>query len=258
MKKFWTFAILLPVLSLLVIPLQVMAATVRVVDDAELFTSSEVAELEEMADQIAQEYDTNILIVTTYERGYSDMYARDYIEDYGERYYPDGYIAYCIDMADRSYWVDGYGPDVLKIFSQSNTDAIADDAADYLSDYEFAGSAKAFLRGVDRRYAKATKKYGPFTNIIINRGAYIATSIIGGILAILVAFLMTTSKVRRHKDKTEKVRADEYSDPLQLERKNDQLIRTYQTRVPRPKNNGGGGFSGGGGSAGHVGSGGHF
>lgn len=256
MKKIWTYALSLMVLSLFVMPLPIHAATSHIVDDADLLTTEEEMELDKKANQIAQDYDINVLVLTTYEVGYSDMYARDYIEEYGEQHYPDGYIGYCIDMSDRSYWVDGYGPEVLGYFDQSDTDNISSATEDHLSDLEFGESVNVFLKRVDSHLAKETKKYGFFTNIILNKTAYIAVSVFGALAAILIAWLMTLSKVQQHKDKKINSKADEYSDPVHLEGKSDQLMHTYQTRTPIPKANSGG-YSGGGGG-GHVGSGGHF
>lgn len=82
-------------------------------------------------------------------------------------------------------------------------------------------------------------------------------SIFGIVFAVLIAAMMTYSKMHLHQDKKEKITADDYCDPVQLEAKDEQLIRTYQTRVPVPKADTSSSSSGGGGG-GHVGSGGHF
>lgn len=258
MKRFLIFIFSLIVFSLVVEPMPIQAASAHVFDDADLLTAEEEKAIDQKASQIAQDYDIDVLVLTTYEIGSSDVYARDFIESYGEQYHADGYIGYCIDMSDRSFWVDGYGENALKYFDQSDTDAISNDVEDYLADEEFGESASAFLNGVDHHLAKATKKYGFFTNIIINKTPYMIVSIFGVLFGILVAGMMTYSKMHLHQDKKIKRKADEYSDPVQLDEKNEQLIRTYQTRTPVPKaQNNGGGYSGGGGG-GHVGSGGHF
>ncbi len=238
-------------------PMPIQAATSHVIDDADLLTSEEERELDQIANQIAQDYDINVLMLTTYYVGDSDVYARDYIESYGEQNFADGYIGYCIDMSDRSYWVDGYGSETLKYFDQSDTDDISSDVEDDLADEEFGESMDTFLKRVDRHLAKATKKYGFFTNIILNKGLYIGMSIFGIVFAVLIAVMMTYSKMHLHQDKKEKIAADDYCDPVQLEAKDEQLIRTYQTRVPVPKADTSSSSSGGGGG-GHVGSGGHF
>lgn len=257
MKRFLTFIFSWMVFSLFLIPMPIQAATSHVIDDADLLTSEEEIELDQKASQIAQDYGINVLMLTTYYVGDSDVYARDYIESYGEQNFSEGYIGYCIDMSDRSYWVDGYGSETLKYFDQSDTDDISSDVEDDLADEEFGESMNTFLNQVDRHLAKATKKYGFFTNIILNKGGYMVMSIFGFVFAILIAAMMTYSKMHRHQDKKEKITADEYCDPVQLEGKNEQLIRTYQTRVPVPKADTSS-SSGGGGGGGHVGSGGHF
>ena len=257
MKRFLTLIFSMMLMVLFVGPMPIQAATSHVIDDADLLTSEEERELDQKANQIAQDYDINVLMLTTYYVGDSDVYARDYIESYGEQNFADGYIGYCIDMSDRSYWVDGYGPETLKYFDQSDTDDISSAVEDDLADEEFGESMDTFLNRVDHHLAKATKKYGFFTNIILNKGLYMGMSIFGIVFAVLIAAMMTYSKMHLHQDKKEKITADDYCDPVQLEAKDEQLIRTYQTRVPVPKADTSSSSSGGGGG-GHVGSGGHF
>ena len=259
MKRFWKYLTMICTM-MLIIQMPVYAASSHVDDQASLFTDQEIQELEAMASQISQDFDTNVFILTDYEPGFSNNYARDVIEEYGTQHYPDGYIGYMINMADRSYWVDAYGDRERSYFNQSKTDSIAESAYDDLADGEFGQSAKTFLKKVDKNFKIKTNAYGPLTKLIVNKAALIIGVGLSVVGALLVAGIMTMSRVGKHRDKKVSVRADAYQDGLNLVARDDRLIRTYQTRVRKPKpssGHGGGGFSGGG-SAGHTGSGGHF
>lgn len=261
MKKIWKLAALFLALVFAagLHPVALHAAGVRVVDDSDLFSDSEQAALEARAQAISDAYNTNVLIVTSDEYGFSDNYARDVIESYGSQNYPSGYIAYCIDMADRSYWVDAYGQRERDYFTQSKTDAIAEAAFDDLSDGDYAGSGFTFLDRVDKNFQVKTSKFGPLTKLVVYPARTIAAAGVSIAGALAIALGMTYAKVRKHADKNVRSEADEYQDALNLTHRSDRFIRTYQTRVRRPKqNSSGGGFGGGGGSAGHTGSGGHF
>lgn len=67
-------------LSIWIMPIftdiRVYAAEIVVMDDAGLFTESEIDKIEDKAAEISQKYDMNILIATTYEPGFSDNEAR--------------------------------------------------------------------------------------------------------------------------------------------------------------------------------------
>lgn len=260
MKQFWKYLMIICAMMLM-IQMPVHAASSHVDDKASLFTDQEIQELEEFAAQISQDFDTNVFILTDYEPGFSDNYARDVIEEYGTQHYPEGYIGYMINMADRSYWVDAYGDQERSYFSQSKTDSIAEAAYDDLADGEFGQSARTFLNKVDKTFKIKTNAYGPLTRLIVNKGILALGTGMSLVGALLIAGIMTMSRVGKHRDKKVSVRADAYQDGLNLVARDDRLIRAYQTRVRKPKptsgGHGGGGFSGGG-SVGHTGSGGHF
>lgn len=258
MKKFWTLAFVPVLLLLLFAPCKIAAAEVRVIDSFGLFTPSEQEALEEKAQRISDEYDTNIIILAADESGFSDNYARDLIEGYGEEAYPEGYIGYAINMADRSYWVDAFGDRLRGYFPQSKTDDIADEAYDRLSDGEYYGSADSFLNNIDKRLAIQTSKYGNLSKLWVYKGRTIFFGAGAVILALVAAGGWTLAKVHKHADKKTAQEAELYKNELRLSNRRDQFIRAYQTRIRKPESSSGGGHSSGGGSAGHTGSGGHF
>lgn len=235
------------------------AYSARVIDDAGLFSSEEIQALEKQAEEISEEYDTNVWVYTSTERGYSDNYAREMLETKGVEDYPAGYIAYGINMEDRSYWVDAYGDYERGIFSQSKTDSLAETARDYLVDGEYYRSAREVLDDIRIRFLVKTEPLGWLKKPFIYWKATLFA--LGGSLVIgLVASLIWTSmKAGHHKDKKLSLEAANYADGLQLTENRDQFVHMYETRVKIESDTSSSSSSvGGGGSAGHTGSGGHF
>lgn len=233
----------------------VQAADIVISDGVDLFTEQEEKELDAYAREISDQFDSNVIILTTNEYGFSDNYARDVIESQGVSRFPEGYIAFAVDMADRSYWVDVYGDRLRGMFSQSRTDDMADSAADHLRDGEYYEAAAGFLEDVDRRLQVETDPMGWLKKPFIyweKTALALGLSLVGGLAA---AFGMTALKLNKHKDKVLAYNASGYGSSLNLTHNHDRFVSHYQTRVHKPKSSGG---SGGGGSAGHTGSGGHF
>lgn len=236
-------------------PLQ--AAGAYVSDQAGLFDGDQEAALEQQAQQLSDAYDANVLIVTSNQSGFSDNYARDVIEQAGTERYPDGYIGICIDMNDRSYWVDVYGDRLRSIFTQSRTDDLGDALYEHLEDQDYAGGIAAVLDKAEKRLNLETGSMKFFRKAAVYPGRTLVIGIGTGVIAAVFALLLTYYRVTRHKDKGEAVQANDYSGGLLLRQRDILFSHHYQTRVPVPKSDSSGG-SHGGGSAGHTGSGGHF
>lgn len=238
---------------------RVYAAEYAVIDNYGLFTSDEIQRMEEMARKIADEYGINVLFVTDANYGFSDNYARDLIEDTGTGTFPDGYLAFCINMADRSYWVDAYGEDVRAIFTQDVTDSLSEDAYDRLTEGEYGQAAIDVLKNADRVIQVKTDPMGWLKKPLIywERTAIFSAIALAG--SLLGAWGLTYAKLRGHHDKNLAYDASGYGSELNLQLNRNQFVSHYQTRIRKPKQNtSSGGFSGGGGSSGHTGSGGHF
>lgn len=246
-------------LFLLVPSLSLMAKEPLVIDDADLFTAEEEAVLEEKCEQMSSDYNTTVWVYTSSVPQYSDNYARDMLESTGESEYPAGYLAYGINMSDRSYWVDAYGDTVRSIFTQSKQDRLSDAAADKLKEGNYFESAMTVLEKADKRFYLKTTSMGWLKKPFVEWKTSLLLIGLSLILALVIALIRTGVKVGRHKDKKLARKAAEYEDALNLKHKEDRFVRAYQTRVKVESDSPshGGGFSGGG-SAGHTGSGGHF
>ncbi|WP_283651194.1 TPM domain-containing protein [Ileibacterium valens] len=248
-------------LSIWIMPIftdiRVYAAEIVVMDDAGLFTESEIDKIEDKAAEISQKYDMNILIATTYEPGFSDNEARDFIESFGSSRYPEGYLAYAINMSDRSYWVEAYGDTYRSLITQDVADTLADKASDELYEGEFYGSAMAFLDRADRELAVSTDPMGWLKKPFIFWETSLIALFISLVGAAVVTVIMTLFKAKGHQDKQLAYDAAGYGDSLNLMINENRFISHYQTRIRKPKQSSSG-HSGGTGSSGHTGSGGHF
>lgn len=236
----------------------VKAAGYVVQDGAFLFTDEERQMLERKAQQISDEFDTGVLILTSLEVMTSDNYARDLIESAGESQFSDGYIGLAVNMADRSYWVDAYGDREREIFRQSQTDELAEEAAEKLADGDYYQAADGFLDAIEKRLIVKASPNGRWKKPFVYPGATFGMLAGSGIFALIFAFLWTAWRSAGHKDKQEAMQADAYRSDLQLMRRNARFSHHYQTRVKVANESSSGSHSGGGGSAGHTGSGGHF
>lgn len=254
-KKLFGLLLLLPVL----VPLPVWAAQKRVQDGAGLFSSSEIEKLNQKAEELSAQYDTEIFVLTGNQDGFSDNFARDVIEQYGTENYPDGYIGYMVNMADRSYWVDAYGSKEREIFTQNKTDDLSELAFASLQDGEYYDAAADVLQEIGNQFELAAPM-GWLKKPLLYPMKSLLFGGISTAAALAIAWVMTALKSARHKDKAVSHTAAEYGKDFALTAQHNQFVRHYQTQVPKPKpqQSSGGGFSGGGGSVGHTGSGGHF
>ena len=134
------FALLFAVILCVSFALPVSAANdTRLVDEAQLLTSSEAAEIESYLDEISERQKFDVVIHTTYDT--NGQYIRDYADDYfdyngygfGSKY--DGCIL-VIDMSGRDWWISGCGRGVENIDSET-IDMIGEEITPYLSSGDY-------------------------------------------------------------------------------------------------------------------------
>lgn len=244
----------------LLIPWMAFAADEsRVKDGLGYLTQSQINALAAKAEEISQKYDTDVFVLIDDQSGFSDNYARDSIEAYGTSTYPNGYVGFMVNMADRSYWVDAFGDPEVDIFDSRVIEKLTDMAYSNLRDGDYYGACMDVLNEIGNQFELA-QPMGWLKKPLLYPGKTLALVGGAGVIAAVAAWIMTASKQSHHKDKGVAVNANAYGSNFALTANNSQYIRSYQTRMPRPKvqsSGGGGGFSGGG-SAGHSGGGGHF
>ena len=215
-----------------------------VVDNADLLTQTEENELSEKLQDISDELQFDVVVVTTNSTGSKTAteYADDYFDynGYGRGSNNDGAL-FLVDMGDRKWAIStsGYG---IEAIVDSALDDMEEEIVPYLKSGDYDG---AFNEFADLTYdivndAKNGKLYSNSTTSTtknhkdIGTNLIVAFSIGAGIS--LISILVYRSKLNPVKFQKE---AKEYIVPgsFNLRRSDDVFLYFNITKVPIPKNN---------------------
>ena len=215
-----------------------------VVDNADLLTQTEENELSEKLQDISNELQFDVVVVTTNSTGSKTAteYADDYFDynGYGRGSNNDGAL-FLVDMGDRKWAIStsGYG---IEAIVDSALDDMEEEIVPYLKSGDYDG---AFNEFADLTYdivndAKNGKSYSNSTTSTTKNHKNIGTNLIvafsigAGISLIII--LVYRSKLKPVKFQKE---AKEYIVPgsFNLRRSDDVFLYFNITKVPIPKNN---------------------
>jgi len=215
-----------------------------VVDNADLLTQTEENELSEKLQDISDELQFDVVVVTTNSTGSKTAteYADDYFDynGYGRGSNNDGAL-FLVDMGDRKWAIStsGYG---IEAIVDSALDDMEKEIVPYLKSGDYDG---AFNEFADLTYdivndAKNGKSYSNSTTSTTKNHKNIGTNLIvafsigAGISLIII--LVYRSKLKPVKFQKE---AKEYIVPgsFNLRRSDDVFLYFNITKVPIPKNN---------------------
>ena len=215
-----------------------------VVDNADLLTQTEENELSEKLQDISDELQFDVVVVTTNSIGSKTVteYADDYFDynGYGRGSNNDGAL-FLVDMGDRKWAIStsGYG---IEAIVDSALDDMEEEIVPYLKSGDYDG---AFNEFADLTYdivndAKNGKSYSNSTTSTTKNHKNIGTNLIvafsigAGISLIII--LVYRSKLKPVKFQKE---AKEYIVPgsFNLRRSDDVFLYFNITKVPIPKNN---------------------
>ena len=215
-----------------------------VVDNADLLTQTEENELSKKLQDISDELQFDVVVVTTNSTGSKTAteYADDYFDynGYGRGSNNDGAL-FLVDMGDRKWAIStsGYG---IEAIVDSALDDMEEEIVPYLKSGDYDG---AFNEFADLTYdivndAKNGKSYSNSTSSPsenhknIGTNLIVAFSIGAGISLIII--LVYRSKLKPVKCQKE---AKEYIVPgsFNLRRSDDVFLYFNITKVPIPKNN---------------------
>lgn len=215
-----------------------------VVDNADLLTQTEENELSEKLQDISDELQFDVVVVTTNSTGSKTAteYADDYFDynGYGRGSNNDGAL-FLVDMGDRKWAIStsGYG---IEAIVDSALDDMEEEIVPYLKSGDYDG---AFNEFADLTYdivndAKNGKSYSNSTTSTTKNHKNIGTNLIvafsigAGISLIII--LVYRSKLKPIKFQKE---AKEYIVPgsFNLRRSDDVFLYFNITKVPIPKNN---------------------
>ena len=215
-----------------------------VVDNADLLTQTEENELSEKLQDISDELQFDVVVVTTNSIGSKTAteYADDYFDynGYGRGSNNDGAL-FLVDMGDRKWAIStsGYG---IEAIVDSALDDMEEEIVPYLKSGDYDG---AFNEFADLTYdivndAKNGKSYSNSTTSTTKNHKNIGTNLIVafsiGAGISLISILVYRSKLKPVKFQKE---AKEYIVPgsFNLRRSDDVFLYFNITKVPIPKNN---------------------
>lgn len=237
------FSILLVLTLCAVLTFSVSAAQMpRLVDAANLLSADQEADLLQRLDQVSQELQVDVVIVTMETTGgYSaDSVIEAFYDEYGYGYGStrDG-VVLMLAMAERDWRIlsNGFAADAI---SPGDIDSIGEHIVSELSDGEYY---EAFMEYVSLcKYEIEGERYGfPF-----NFGLSLLVSLGIGIVASLIATGIMRSKLKSVRSQTG---AREYTVPgsMQLTRSGDLFLYHTISRRHKPQQTSSGSRGGGGG-----------
>lgn len=146
MRKFAIFTVISLLFTLFMLPVSADDLP-RVIDEADLLTASEEADLQDKIDALIDEHAFDFVIVYVDDIGASTprAYADDYFDynGYGCGSGRDG-ILLLVSMAERDWYISTSGSGIA-CFSDTTLDSIADDFVPYLSNGDYYDAACEFL-----------------------------------------------------------------------------------------------------------------
>lgn len=217
----------------------------RVVDEADLFSADEETSLEAKIQEIAEEYQFDVVIVTENELGgKSPMeFADDFFDYNGYGYGParDG-ILFLISMEDRDWWIStrGYG---LTAFTDYGLNYIGDAVVSDLSDGEYADAMEHFLTLTDEFLDEAAQGT-PYDIAHQKKNPLMTAGIILLFVAVVSLVIMLILKSQL-KSKRSQYAANPYvrEGSFQLKRSQDIFLYSHVSKTKRASNSSGGSSS---------------
>lgn len=248
MKRLLTLLLCILILTAFVIPAS--AAGNKVVDNVGLLTTVEAAYLNDQAQQTAETYQMDVVIVTVESLGgkTAQEYADDYFDNNGYGYGADASgILLLVAMNEREWAVSTCG-ETIQVISNSEIDVMMVDVLPYLSAGDYADAFDEFLTEVAYEYEAGIEP----PNYVLR---FVVALVIGAIVALIALLIMRGSmNTARAQDG-----AGDYMVPgsYELYRCQDIYLYSHTTRVKKEENNGSGTHSSSSGRS-HGGSSGRF
>lgn len=211
---------------LLTLPVFASAATdPLVVDNAQLLSGEEYAQLTQTLEEVSQTLQMDVVVLTVPSLdGKSPMtYADDYYDYHG--YGPDG-VLLLVCMAERQWWISTSGS-AIDALSDADLDSIGEWVVPYLSDGDYAQAFYEYATGVELLAAPGKVTFGTVLLCLVIGAvvAFIATGVMKGQL----------KSVRRQNHAAGYMRPE----GLQLTTSRDLFLFRNVSRHARPKSNSG-------------------
>lgn len=223
----------------------VIANKPLVFDDAGLFTQDQVQQLDIDANALSEEYNMDIVIVTTdnTDGKSSREYADDYFDNgkFGVGYGYDG-ILFLIDTDNREAYISTSGTGI-RYLTDERIERVLDVVFDSgLSNGDYYGASMGFLRGTKtylERGIPSDQYNEPEVVVVENRltMSEFIFSFVGGIIISGIFFITTMSKYKMKKSPN--YFSYKNNSIVNFSSNDNKLIDTFITHrvIPKPTNN---------------------
>lgn len=234
MKKIFTYLLtFLLILSMAVPAFAAESGAPGVVDNADLLSSEQESSLEREISNLRSELSLDIVIVTTYGTGSKSIqaYADDFYDNNGYGYGSDNSgILLLLDMENREWYMSTCG-EAIRIFSDNDLDDLGEEIVDDLSEGDYY---EAFSRWLDELPGYA-EDYREGDSLF----RHLPLALVIGLVVAAITILIMRSSMNTAK--LQKGAVDYMRDgSFHLRQRSDVFLYSRVSRVPRPKNNGGG------------------
>ncbi len=221
----------------------------RVVDDADIFTDSEEAELTRLInDFIAEHQDKYDLVLYTDVSNYGlpdGILAADFYQfnGYGKGdNYSGSVIFISMEPGNRYWWSAGRG-DSYSYFNMDNVNEIDDRIEPYMVDGDYFGAMKKYIQALEVLYENGSLPHEMGTT------DYVMITVFAAIPALIVGLINRGSKLKTMKNVAYATNANDYVVPNSFVLRDKKITFLYQnvvkTYIP-PSNSSSGGRSSGG------------
>lgn len=242
---FFGLSAVLPVFGAGVIPDERLLP--RLVDDADLLTDEQEAELKSTLDTISENYDCDVVVVTeeSIDGQNPTAYADDFYDynGYGMGYDRSG-ILLLVTMQERKWAISTCG-DAIRIFTDAGQEYISERFTSYLSDADYEEAFGTFAQ-LSEDFILQGQTGDPYDVDNMPKKPVTFFSFIRSIMiGIVIAFYVTKVMKGQMKSVRKQAAASSYVKPgsMALTRSKDVFLYNQVTRTAKPKESSGGGSS---------------
>ncbi len=241
MKKLCVFFLVLTLLAVFTIPAFASGGYPKIVDDADLLTTGEVAELETIARGLVEKYQMDVVIVTVDSMGYKT--ATEYADDYFDY---NGYgigsdhsgVLLLLSMEYRDWALSTCG-ESIDALSDYDQERIMDGVLDYFGDDEYYDGFCLYLEELDRYFeAYETGETVEDPIDLYDAFVYIVISLVIGLVAGLITITILKGQMKTVKQQRG---AESYvvAGSFDLKVKQDRFLYSKTSKVSRSSDSGG-------------------
>lgn len=149
-------------------------STQKLIDDAELFSSTEASDLTEQLESFSAESGWDVVVYTNYNSVSSDDMEYYYNEYYDDQGFGIGDnksgVIFVIDMGSENRVINTKG-DAMYYFDDARMGEIKSALKPYLLEYDYYGATQTFINYTKQYYESGMTEDGEYTNVKINEKA---------------------------------------------------------------------------------------